>query len=81
MKNTFSKVTRLLLVSSSIVFAASSAQAFDWSVCKAEVDKYCAGEKDDEKIWACLQKHDIDLSEKCDNEGHSKYEASTGKKK
>jgi hypothetical protein len=59
----------------------SAAHAFDWSVCKAEIDKFCAGEKDDEKIWACLQKHDIDLSEKCDNEGHSKYEAATGKKK
>ncbi len=58
-----------------------SAYAFDWSVCKAEMDKFCAGETDDEKIWACLQKHDIDLSEKCDNEGHSKYEATTGKKK
>ncbi len=65
----------------SFILAASSAQAFDWKVCEAEIAKYCAGEKDDEKIWACLQKHDIDLSEKCDNEGHSKYEATTGKKK
>lgn len=78
---------RTLLACVSVVFAISTISAaqaagkFDWSVCSAEIQKYCPSEKDDEKIWACLQKHDIDLSEKCDNEGHSKYEAATGKKK
>jgi hypothetical protein len=67
-----------------IAFAASiqpAHAAFDWAPCKAEIEKYCPGEKDDEKIWACLQKHDIDLSEKCDNDAHSVYEKETGKKK
>lgn len=74
-------IAKLAILSASVILAASSAQAFDWSACKAETEKFCAGEKDDEKIWACLQKHDIDLSEGCDNNAHSKYEKETGKKK
>ncbi len=69
------------ILSIALVFAASNAMAFDWSVCKDEIAKYCAGETDDEKIWACLQKHYIDLSKNCDKHGHSQYEAATGKKK
>ncbi len=77
-----SKIGYLALLSASIVMAASAAQAaFDWSPCAAEIEKFAKGETDDEKIWAALQKHDVDLSEGCDNNGHSKYEAATGKKK
>ena len=76
-----SSLLAALFAASAVVTAASAAFAFDWKPCEAEITKYCPGEKDDEKIWACLQKHDVDLSEKCDNEGHSKYEAATGKKK
>ena len=70
-----------VIMTASPMLAASSAKAFDWKACDAEIAKFCPGEKDDEKIWACLQKHDVDLSEKCDNEGHSKYEKESGKKK
>jgi hypothetical protein len=75
---------RNLLIALAFIAALASTSAhaaFDWSPCAAEIEKFAKGEKDDEKIWAALQKHDIDLSEKCDNEGHSKYEAATGKKK
>jgi len=75
------KIIQIATIAASIVLAASNAHAFDWKVCEAEIAKFCPGEKDNEKIWACLQKHDIDLSEKCDNEGHSKYEKESGKKK
>lgn len=69
------------ILATSIFFAAFAAHAFDWKVCEAEIAKFCPGETDNEKIWSCLQKNDIDLSETCDNEGHSKYEEESGKKK
>ena len=72
------KILALLAVVGAV---SSPAYAFDWGACKAEIDKFCPGEKDDEKIWSCLQKHDIDLSKECDNNAHSKYEEATGKKK
>lgn len=77
MRNIIATLAFLLVVS----FSPAANAAFDWSPCAAEIEKFAKGETDDEKIWAALQKHDIDLSENCDNKGHSAYEASTGKKK
>lgn len=76
-----SKMGYLALVAALMAASSPAKAAFDWSACKAEIEKFAKGETDDEKIWAALQKHDVDLSEGCDNNGHSKYEAATGKKK
>ncbi len=75
-----------ILLSLGLVLALSATPAFaekaDWSKCAKEMDKFCKTVKatDDEAVWACLQKHDIDLSKTCDAE-HGKYEAASGKKK
>lgn len=69
-------VAGLFVVASS----ASAAADFDWKACKVELAKFCKDVKGDEKIWACLQKHDDDLSRSCDA-SHTKYEELTGKKK
>ncbi len=68
-----------LFVVASSAFAAEKAD-FDWKACKVELAKFCKDVKGDEKIWACLQKHDDDLSRTCDA-SHGKYEELTGKKK
>ena len=58
----------------------ASAQPFDWKDCKIELEKFCQGVSGDDKIWACLEKHDEKLSKKCD-QSHGKYEEITGRKK
>ena len=77
------KKNRLLLaVISAVTIYSSVASAvdFDWTDCKDEISKFCIEDKDNEKIWACLQEHDIDLSAPCDK-AHSVYEEKTGKTK
>lgn len=76
MKNTkkfFFKLAALIAIS----FNANAID-FEWKACKSEIANLCKGEKDNEKIWACLQTYDIDLSTECDIE-HSEYEKLTGK--
>lgn len=76
-------VTALLL--SGILAGASpvsAADKVDWSFCQPEINKWCTGVHDksgEEGVYQCLLKHDADLSKKCDNESHSKYEQLTGK--
>jgi len=75
------KNTKILLTALSLAIIGSStanAAPFDWRACNAETAKFCPTEKNDEKIWACLQAHDADLSVKCDTQ-HSVYEVKTGK--
>jgi hypothetical protein len=66
-----------LLAAVAVLFTASNAFAFDWSPCKAEMEKFkCSG--DDEAVYQCLLKHDVDLSKNCDNGAHTKYEKEKG---
>ena len=55
--------------------------AWDWSVCKAEIEKNCKAVdgKNNEAIYACLFKFDIENSPTCDA-AHTKYEIETGRK-
>ncbi len=83
--NIVKKVAAATIVVAGLFAVAGSASAaekadFDWKACKAELEKFCKDVKGDEKIWACLQKHDDDLSRTCDA-SHGKYEELTGKKK
>jgi len=52
---------------------------YDWSACKAEIEKVCKGVEGNEAIYACLLKHDEDNSKACDAV-HTKYEIATGRK-
>jgi hypothetical protein len=52
---------------------------FDWSACKPNAEKFCKGVEGNENIYACLLKHDDDLSKACDAV-HSSYEVATGRK-
>ena len=64
---------------SPLVFAADKV---DWTPCQTEIAKWCSTARDkggEEGIYQCLLKHDADLSKKCDNDSHSKYEQLTGK--
>lgn len=63
-------------------FSPAQANKVDWKVCAKEMEKFCKAvdAKDDEAVWACLQKHDIDLSKTCDV-AHGEYEKLSGKKK
>jgi hypothetical protein len=74
------KILYSVLSLSTILSPIANAEQFDWSACKSEIAQFCPNEKDDEKIWACLQTYDIDLSSSCDKE-HSVYEHKTGKTK
>ena len=59
-----------------------AADKVDWTPCQAEIAKWCPIAKDkagEEGVYQCLLKHDTDLSKRCDNESHSKYEQVTGK--
>ncbi len=83
--NIAGKATAATIVVAGLFVIASAASAadkadFDWKACNVELAKFCKDVKGDENIWACLQKHDADLSRACDA-SHGKYEALTGKKK
>ena len=52
---------------------------FDWAACKTEIEKFCKGSEGNENIYACLFKHDDDLSKTCDAT-HTAYEKATGRK-
>lgn len=61
---------------------ALAADKVDWSVCQAEITRWCASARaqgGEEGVYQCLLKHDADLSKRCDNEAHSRYEQLTGK--
>ena len=64
--------------------APKKTEKMDWSPCAKEIDKYCkrVKEKSDRKIYECLSEHDEHhdngLTEKCDKDGHTKYESMTG---
>ena len=75
------KIIVSLLVALGLATSAFAAEdkAYDWSACKAEIQKFCKDEKGNEAIYACLEKHDKELSKTCDAT-HEKYEKLTGKK-
>ena len=65
-----------------LISPAARADKVDWAVCSTEIGKWCQGIREksgEEGIYQCLLKHDADLSKKCDNNAHSKYEQLTGK--
>jgi hypothetical protein len=65
-----------------IIFSFSNmayAAGFDWSPCKAEIDKLCKDANGDENIYNCLLKNHKELSKSCDDNGHDKYEKVTGR--
>jgi len=66
---------------STAVFAAD--HKVDWAAhCKAEIEKFkCDANGDDDTIYQCLLRHDVDLSKDCDNNAHTPYEKLTGKAK
>jgi len=76
---------RAILALTASVLASSPAFAadkVDWSVCQPEITRWCASSRaqgGEEAIYQCLLKHDADLSKRCDNEAHSRYEQLTGK--
>ncbi len=55
-----------------------NAADFNWQSCSPEIANFCKDEKNDEKIWACLQAHDEILTTECENT-HAEYEKQTGK--
>jgi hypothetical protein len=69
------------------LFAASptlAADKVDWAPCQTEIAKWCSTARDkggEEGLYQCLLKRDADLSTRCDNEAHSKYEKLTGRAK
>lgn len=61
---------------------ALAADKVDWTVCQPEITRWCASARSqggEEAIYQCLLKRDADLSKRCDNEAHSRYEQLTGK--
>ncbi len=78
-KYLFALALALAVLVSSASFAADKV---DWTPCQTEIAKWCPVAHDkggEEGVYQCLLRHDADLSKKCDNESHSKYEQVTGK--
>ena len=64
------------------VSPALAADKVDWAACQPEITRWCGtarAQGGEEAIYQCLLKHDADLSKRCDNEAHSRYEQLTGK--
>lgn len=75
----FILTSMVAVCSASVAFAADKV---DWSPCQTEITKWCQGVKEksgEEALYQCLLKRDADLSKKCDNDAHSRYEQVTGK--
>lgn len=75
-------IAMALLISLGCISPAFAADhKVDWAAhCKAEMEKFkCDANGDDDTIYQCLLRHDVDLSKDCDNSAHTPYEKLTGK--
>lgn len=74
-----SKRTLTLAVASVVLsIMSTAATAFDWKACNADLKKHCSAAKDDDKIFACLEKVEKKLSKAC-YDAHEKFEKEAGK--
>lgn len=80
MNVTQNMVAATLAVAGLLVAAMPAQAAMDWKACSKEIAQYCKDVKGDDKIYACLETHDADLSKDC-QVPHGKYEADNGIKK